>query len=328
MEIDNKYNYEVYSRYYLNTSDINNNLLSGWRYEGSTHAVSEKKAINNVRCRNYGKTSSQYKPFEIGGHYEKGLEWKAEMDEKYFNARMIYQILKDKEIIPKDCKLSNVGNHISIFKKELNIKEIKKDTTENGTMYYSKEDTKILIENFRKINYQEVNYKSEQLQLEDVEQEDYDIYKIKNILEEKNLIKKNYNARQLSCYLVQIKKILGINGFRKKKSTRMYYSKDDVNKILDYYEKEKEMKKLQIKEENTEDSMEEISSRFQKAIEGIIEKIIDEKIKDVKNEIEELKSTNRKIDLRFEEILENMKAENKKIFTEKIKLLLNFKKGK
>lgn len=319
MGINNKYNYEVYSRYYLNTSDINNNLLSGWRYEGSTRAVSEKKAINNVRCRNYGKTSSQYKPFEIGGHYEKGLEWKAEMNEKYFNVRMIYQILKDKEIIPKDWKLSNVGNYISIFKKELNIKEIKKDTTENGTMYYSKEDTKILIENFRKINYQEVNYKSEQLQLEDVEQEDYDIYKIKNILEEKNLIKKNYNARQLSCCLVQIKKILGINGFRKKKSIRMYYSKDDVNKILDYYEKEKEMKELGIKEEKTEESIEETSDLFKKAIERIVEKKINEKLKEIQEEITELKTTNDE----FEEKLKNMNKENNKTIRKRIMSLIN-----
>jgi hypothetical protein len=322
MEINNKYNYEVYSRYYLNTSDINNNLLSGWRYEGSTRAVSEKKAINNVRCRNYGKTSSQYKPFEIGGHYEKGLEWKAEMNEEFFNVRMIYQILKDKEIIPKDWKLSNVGNYISIFKKELNIKEIKKDTTENGTMYYSKEDTKRLIENFRKINYQKVNYKSEQLQLEDVEQEDYDIYKIKNILEEKNLIKKNYNARQLSCYLVQIKKILGINGFRKKKSTRMYYSKDDVNKILDYYEKEKEMKELGIKEEKTEESIEETSDLFKKAIEKIVEKKINEKLKEIQEKITELKTTNDE----FEEKLKNMNEENNKTIRKKIMSLIEFLK--
>ena len=48
---------------------------------GETWAVSEAQAINNVRYRTAGNTS-QYLPYITSGHWEKGIEWEAELDEQ------------------------------------------------------------------------------------------------------------------------------------------------------------------------------------------------------------------------------------------------------
>lgn len=49
-----------------------------WEFVGNTYAVSEAKAINNVRFRN--EMPSQYKPIETSGHYDVFVEWKAEVE--------------------------------------------------------------------------------------------------------------------------------------------------------------------------------------------------------------------------------------------------------
>lgn len=48
-----------------------------WKEAGSTYAVSEAQAINNVRCRLFGAKSSQYMPSGNGGSWEEGYNWKA-----------------------------------------------------------------------------------------------------------------------------------------------------------------------------------------------------------------------------------------------------------
>ena len=48
---------------------------------GETWAVSEAQAINNVRYRTVGSTS-QYLPYITSGHWEKRIEWEAELDEQ------------------------------------------------------------------------------------------------------------------------------------------------------------------------------------------------------------------------------------------------------
>jgi hypothetical protein len=67
----------VYSRYFFVSED--DHFERDWSPEGQTFAVSEAQAINNVRHRNYGDYgTSQYKPIATSGHWENGLEWKAE----------------------------------------------------------------------------------------------------------------------------------------------------------------------------------------------------------------------------------------------------------
>lgn len=49
-----------------------------WKIAGSTYAVSEAQAINNVRCRVFGAKSSQYMPSGYGSSWNEGYHWKAE----------------------------------------------------------------------------------------------------------------------------------------------------------------------------------------------------------------------------------------------------------
>ena len=69
-----KHKYIVYFRYYFETEE--SIRYDEWQYAGETFAVSEDKAINNVRYRRIGK-HSQYMPANISGHWENGFEWKA-----------------------------------------------------------------------------------------------------------------------------------------------------------------------------------------------------------------------------------------------------------
>ena len=49
-----------------------------WLFVGDTFAVSEAKAINNVRFR--CSMPSQYKPIQTSCHYDVWVEWKAEAE--------------------------------------------------------------------------------------------------------------------------------------------------------------------------------------------------------------------------------------------------------
>lgn len=71
-----KRKYWVYARDYFITEDPEDCRKGEWCWQGSTIAVSEKQAINNVKFRRMGR-KSQYKPMATSGHWENGLEWKA-----------------------------------------------------------------------------------------------------------------------------------------------------------------------------------------------------------------------------------------------------------
>lgn len=69
----NKSKYAVYCRHYYE-DEVCKVQRTEWKYAGDTYAVSEAKAINNVRHRVYGDVVLE----SIGGNYEAGIEWKAE----------------------------------------------------------------------------------------------------------------------------------------------------------------------------------------------------------------------------------------------------------
>lgn len=72
-----KRKYLVYSQFYCLT-DLGEYGASPWTLEGTTWAVSEKQAINNIRHRNYGDYySSQYKPTAMGSTWENGRNYRA-----------------------------------------------------------------------------------------------------------------------------------------------------------------------------------------------------------------------------------------------------------
>lgn len=76
-----KVRYRVYRQYFLEAEEIENSFEGEYKYVGSTSAVSEAQAINNVRHRlmgDYG--TSQYKPLATSGHWENGYNWKAERE--------------------------------------------------------------------------------------------------------------------------------------------------------------------------------------------------------------------------------------------------------
>ena len=74
-----KIKFMVFTKYYFNCEEPEDCYEGEWRFEGETWAVSEAQAINNVRHRKYGDYgTSQYKPTATSGHWENGLEWKAE----------------------------------------------------------------------------------------------------------------------------------------------------------------------------------------------------------------------------------------------------------
>ena len=76
--------YEVYIRRRIEAEDQENNVLHAWEYAGSTAAVSEKQAINNVRHNRFGDYgTSQYLPVSTSGHYEVWIDWKAIPKEGY-----------------------------------------------------------------------------------------------------------------------------------------------------------------------------------------------------------------------------------------------------
>ena len=77
-----KKKYAVYTQYFFNTEfEEDDSFTDDWTFMGYTYAVSEKQAVNNVRHRIYGDYgTSQYLPMATGGHWENGLNWKAEID--------------------------------------------------------------------------------------------------------------------------------------------------------------------------------------------------------------------------------------------------------
>lgn len=73
--------WRVYSQYFFDTEEPEDCFTEDWKFRGETWATSADKAINNVRYRVTGKTS-QYKPIAVSGHWENGLNWKAELIEE------------------------------------------------------------------------------------------------------------------------------------------------------------------------------------------------------------------------------------------------------
>ena len=86
MMAQTKRKYKVYSKYYFatdypehwGTNVPDSGYMAGdWKLEGETWAVSESKAINNVRFRTRGEKSSQYYPDYDSGRTMEGYYWKA-----------------------------------------------------------------------------------------------------------------------------------------------------------------------------------------------------------------------------------------------------------
>lgn len=71
--------WNVYIQRQVICEDPEDNVIHPWVFAGRTFAVSETKAINNVRYRVAGNIS-QYKPVETSGHYDVYVEWKAEKE--------------------------------------------------------------------------------------------------------------------------------------------------------------------------------------------------------------------------------------------------------
>lgn len=72
-----KRRFRVFARQWMEAEEPEDCYEGKWELVGETWAVSEDKAVNNVRFRTLGKVS-QYLPIATGGHWEKGLDWKAE----------------------------------------------------------------------------------------------------------------------------------------------------------------------------------------------------------------------------------------------------------
>lgn len=74
-----KKKYDVYVKRIVEIEDpYEHSVEYDWEFVGTTYAVSEAKAINNVRFRN--EMPSQYKPIETSGHYDVFVEWKAKTE--------------------------------------------------------------------------------------------------------------------------------------------------------------------------------------------------------------------------------------------------------
>ena len=72
--MSNKKRWRVLARRVVNIEDAPS-VSYEWIPIGETVAVSESKAINNVRYRT--GQSSQHLPIHTGGHYETWIEWAA-----------------------------------------------------------------------------------------------------------------------------------------------------------------------------------------------------------------------------------------------------------
>lgn len=79
-----KRNFKVYARRVVTCEDADT-VIYPWVELGETKAVSEEKAINNVRFKRYGNVS-QHLPVSTSGHYELWMDWKAEIYEPRENA--------------------------------------------------------------------------------------------------------------------------------------------------------------------------------------------------------------------------------------------------
>jgi len=71
----NKSKWAVYKRYVFIDDSPYYSHEGVWEYMGETWAVSEQKAINNVRFRN--GYSSQHRPLASGSSWMEHLEWEA-----------------------------------------------------------------------------------------------------------------------------------------------------------------------------------------------------------------------------------------------------------
>ena len=71
-----KIKYRVYCNYCMTAEEQEDCFEEGWQLAGETYAVSEAKAINNVRYNMIG-CISQYKPLANSAHWETWYKWKA-----------------------------------------------------------------------------------------------------------------------------------------------------------------------------------------------------------------------------------------------------------
>jgi len=81
--------YRVYARTRLDAEEPERGFKSDWVFVGETTAVSEAKAINNVRYNALGCVS-QYLPIEASAHWEKWIDWKTEKVTKKLENRLVY----------------------------------------------------------------------------------------------------------------------------------------------------------------------------------------------------------------------------------------------
>lgn len=75
-----KAKYDVFARYVMCAEEEENSFEADWEHIGTTFAVSEVQAINNVRFKVMGNVS-QYKPLATSGHWETELEWRTKKHE-------------------------------------------------------------------------------------------------------------------------------------------------------------------------------------------------------------------------------------------------------
>lgn len=75
-----KKEYKVYAQRIVEFEPPEENVIYPEVFIGTTFAVSESQAINNVRHRMLGDYgTSQYKPVDVGCHYTVWIDWRAEL---------------------------------------------------------------------------------------------------------------------------------------------------------------------------------------------------------------------------------------------------------
>lgn len=70
------------SRQVIDSEDPENSVIHPYTFMGTTIAVSEEQAINNVRHNCFGETVSQYEPIEVENYYTTFIDWKAVKNER------------------------------------------------------------------------------------------------------------------------------------------------------------------------------------------------------------------------------------------------------
>ena len=79
-EVKPKNRYLVFAQYTIISDNPKECFEGPWQYMGETYAVSEAKAINNIRFSKYGKTSSK-KDLPVGKTTHAVLNWRTEKKE-------------------------------------------------------------------------------------------------------------------------------------------------------------------------------------------------------------------------------------------------------